>query len=99
MSATYRIEILDSDPPLVALVKGRDHWALCEMVNAGEHGCTPIERVGPRWSAYVFNLRRLGLIIETIREAHGGTYAGHHARYVLRSRVRFLDGSAVGMAA
>lgn len=99
MSAPVRIQIEDTDPPVVALVKGRDLWALRELIQAGERGCTPIERVGPRWSAYVFNLRRLGLIIETIREAHGGTYAGHHARYVLRSRVRILDGEAVGMAA
>ena len=99
MTASVRIQIDDTDPPVVALVKGRDLWALRELIQAGERGCTPLERVGPRWSAYIFNLRRLGLIIETIREAHGGQYAGHHARYVLRSRVRILDGEAVGMAA
>jgi len=41
-----------------------------------------------RWSGYVHKLRRQGFDIESIDERHGGTYAGRHVRYVLRSRVR-----------
>ena len=70
--------------------KGRDSWALDQLIGAGEQGCTPIEHPGPRWSHYVFKLRRAGLNVETITEAHGGPYKGTHARYVLRSKVRRL---------
>jgi hypothetical protein len=73
-------------------VHGRDAWALLELVKAGPKGCTPIENPGPRWSGYVFNLKRdLGLAIETIHESHGGLFSGTHARYVLRSAVTILS--------
>lgn len=68
-------------------VKGRDRWALEELRKAGGKGCTPIKNPAPRWSAYVFNLRERGVEIDTITEPHGGDYAGHHGRYVLRSAV------------
>ena len=42
----------------------------------------------PRWSAYVHELRKMGVEIETIHEAHGGKFPGHHARYVLRCDVK-----------
>lgn len=75
------------------VLTGRDAWALAELVRAGKKGCTPITHPGPRWSAYVFNLRHeYGLIIETVNEAHGGKYSGTHARYVLKTPVRILDG-------
>ena len=71
---------------------GRDAWALRELITAGAEGCTPIDNPGPRWSHYVFKLKRVyGLAIQTVTEGHGGPYAGHHARYVLRSRVAFAD--------
>jgi hypothetical protein len=71
---------------------GRDAWALGELITAGAAGCTPIDNPGPRWSGYVFKLKRnYGLDIATITEGHDGPYAGHHARYVLRSRVDFAD--------
>lgn len=66
-------------------ITGRDEWALRQLLKAGQKGCTPIENPAPRWSAYVFKLRRMGLDIETITETHGGSYPGHHARYVLKS--------------
>ncbi|MBZ0129635.1 MAG: hypothetical protein K8F59_11015 [Rhodobacteraceae bacterium] len=69
------------------VVSGRDRWALEELRRAGDKGCTPIDNPAPRWSAYVFNLRELGLEIETLSEPHGGDFAGHHGRYVLRSGV------------
>ena len=73
--------------------KGRDAWALDRLREAGPKGCTPITQPAPRWSAYVFNLRGLGVPIETLREPHGGEFSGHHGRYVLRATVR-KDGAA-----
>ncbi len=71
----------------VTAVKGRDAWALSELMCAGDKGCTPIDTPGPRWSAYVHNLRKVGVIIETHFEAHGGQFPGSHARYVLVSTI------------
>ncbi len=71
---------------------GRNAWALTELVKAGLNGCTPITHPGPRWSAYVHNLRHeYGLSIETIHEAHGGPFPGSHARYVLLSSVQIVS--------
>lgn len=73
--------------PRVVIVKGRDRWALENLMRAGPKGCTPIDHPGPRWSAYVFKLKKAGVCIETIHESHEGPFPGHHARYVLRSSV------------
>lgn len=73
--------------PFRIVVSGRDCWALEELRKAGAKGCTPIDNPAPRWSAYVFNLRDLGVDIETITEPHAGDFPGHHGRYVLRSGV------------
>jgi hypothetical protein len=70
---------------------GRDAWALQQLIFAGPRGCTPIDVPGPRWSAYVFNLRRDGLEIETMWEEHNGPYPGRHARYVLRTPCVILE--------
>ncbi len=85
---------------------GRVAWALLELAAAGQHGCTPIDNPGPRWSGYVHKLRHdhglaiEGLAIETVHETHGGPFSGNHARYVLRSRVRVLAvAGEEGMAA
>ena len=77
--------------PQVVTVVGRDLWALTELMDAGTEGCTPITRPAPRWSHYVWKLRQAGINVETITELHGGPYAGHHARYVLRTPVEFLS--------
>ena len=75
-------------------VKGRDAWALLELVKAGANGCTPIDSPGPRWSGYVFNLKRThGLNIETRHEPHRGRFPGTHARYVLLSAVEVISRS------
>lgn len=71
--------------------RGRDAWALAELLKAGADGCTPIDNPGPRWSGYVLKLRKLGLNIETVNEMHGGTFAGRHARYVLHSVIEVLE--------
>lgn len=71
-------------------VTGRDAWCLLRLWLAGGQGCTPIEQPAPRWSHYVFKLRRKGFLIETIDEPHGGPFSGTHARYVLRGQVEIL---------
>lgn len=68
-------------------VIGRDAWALKNLMEAGKQGCTPIDHPGPRWSHYVYKLRGMGFIIETVHEDHDGPFAGTHARYVLHSVV------------
>ena len=76
----------------VFTVTGRDAWALLELYRAGPQGCTPIDCPAPRWSAYIFNLkRRHGLDIETVHESHRGQFPGSHARYVLRSLVEITS--------
>jgi len=73
--------------PFTVEAKGRTAWALDRLRAAGPKGCTPITEPAPRWSAYVYNLRALGVSIETLHEPHGGEYAGTHGRYILRARV------------
>jgi len=82
----YRVKLRTGDLFRI-VVSGRDRWALEELRKAGAKGCTPIDNPAPRWSAYVFNLRELGVDIETITEPHEGDFPGHHGRYVLRSGV------------
>ena len=77
------------------LVKGRNAWALLRLMEANSRGVTPVdEPTGPRWSAYIFNLRKMGLEIETINESHGGAYPGSHARYVLHTPCMVVSDAA-----
>ena len=55
-------------------VNVRDRWALEALMWAGANGCTPIDHPAPRWSAYVFNLRQMGVPIRTHHEAHSGGF-------------------------
>jgi hypothetical protein len=84
----YSVKISDGGT-FAILVSGRVRWALDQLRKAGKVGCTPIYNPAPRWSAYIFDLRGMGVEIETITEAHEGDFPGHHARYVLRSGVSF----------
>lgn len=70
---------------------GRNAWAMRELIISGKKGCTPIDNPAPAWAAYVQNLRAMGFDIETITEAHGGPFRGHHGRYVLHDDVTILD--------
>lgn len=80
-------------------VEGRNAWALRELHRAGERGVTPMDNPAPRWSAYVYNLRQMGIDVETIHEGHSGPFPGTHARYVLRETVTIRDAHcAVGGA-
>lgn len=92
--AAFTVTRTDGTQKRIA-IQGRDRWALESLWRAGLSGCTPIDNPAPRWSAYVFDLREAGVEIETITEKHLGDFPGHHARYVLKSRVtRAVGGEA-----
>lgn len=88
LSVEYQIENHDTNR---GVLTGRNAWALLELHNAGEDGCTPIDNPAPRWSAYVFNLRQDGVPIDTIHEAHKGAFPGTHAKYVLSKPIRIIS--------
>jgi hypothetical protein len=81
---------------VVRRFKGRFAWTLARLLEAGENGCTPIDKPAPRWSHYVWRLRGDGISIETIEEPHGGAYAGRHARYVLRTPLVVIAATKAG---
>lgn len=87
---TLSVIAIESSTPRSLTFRGRDAWALSELLASGERGCTPIDHPGPRWSGYVHKLRRAGLAIETVVEPHSGPFAGRHARYVLRTRLEIV---------
>lgn len=92
--------ILERDGESRAFVlAGRDAWTLTRLIAAGANGVTPITEPAPRWSAYVFNLRRMGLSIETRHESHAGPFPGTHARYILHDDVRRPDPDKGGACA
>jgi hypothetical protein len=72
-------------------LSGRKAWAMAALIDKGQAGVTPLDVIGPRWSDYVFKLRRDGFVIETVPERHGGPFAGEHARYVLKSDVAVIE--------
>jgi hypothetical protein len=75
--------------------KGRDAWALWELIRAGAAGCTVLIYPSARLSAYIHTLRTdYALSIETLYEVHDGPFKGVHGRYVLRAKVRFSEGNA-----
>lgn len=80
--------------PVRIVVKGRDRWALETLVQASGRGITSFHCPAPRLSAYVHNLRNMGVRIETITEPHEGPFGGTHGRYVLRSNIT-PEGGAV----
>lgn len=89
LTVTFQV-LPDGEPQQV---QGRDAWALLNLIEKGEKGVTSIDTPGPRWSAYVFKLRKAGVVIETQHETHGGSFPGSHARYILRSQCQLLSGS------
>lgn len=90
MSNAKRYLVHEGSGRVIAPV-GRDAWMLDRLLAAGAAGCTSLENPAPRVSHYIFKLRtKFGLSIETVTEEHEGPYAGHHARYVLRSLVEPL---------
>ena len=87
-ASSYRVTLPDGGSFTLNAVQGRVAWALDRLIAAGPTGCTPITEPSPRWSAYVHDLRGLGVLIETVPERHSGAYSGTHGRYVLRCDVR-----------
>lgn len=73
---------------------GRIAWAMKQLIDAGKRGCTPIDHPGPRWSDYTFKLRKLGFVIETEYESHGGPFPGSHGVYKLHTKVSVLEDMA-----
>lgn len=90
MKPTIQIRFTFDGVECQKIVSGRDAWALSELMKAGPKGCTPIDTPGPRWSAYVFNLRGAGLAISTLHEPHSGQFSGTHARYVLNTNITIV---------
>jgi hypothetical protein len=86
----FAIHLADGSMRILELA-GREEWALSHLIAAGSHGCTPISHPGPRWSDYVFKLRRRGIDIATLAEHHDGPFAGTHGRYILLSKVERLS--------
>ncbi|MGY4413219.1 hypothetical protein ACVWW4_004955 [Bradyrhizobium sp. LB7.1] len=62
---------------------GREAWTLQRLIDAGSRGVTTIDHPAPRWSHYIFKLRRAGLTITTEYEPHCGSFPGTHGRYRL----------------
>jgi hypothetical protein len=93
------IRIGESEPAPEHRLFGRVAWTLVQLQQAGDRGVSPIEAPALRWSDYVFKLRKLGIIIETIEEPHGGIFSGHHVRYVLRTPIKILELSDPGHSA
>ncbi len=89
--APYTIQLTNGQVFSIT-VSGRDRWALEELINAGTKGCTPINNPAPRWSGYIYNLRKYGVPIETFTEAHDGPFSGTHARYLLGAVVTRTEG-------
>jgi len=81
---------VELDDERTVLVRGRAAWALKRLKKAGATGCSVFDIRAPRWSSYVHRLRKLGLVIDTVRERHRGRFPGHHARYVLRSKAGII---------
>ena len=70
---------------------GREAWCLRHLIAAGAVGLTTLDHPAPRWSHYVYKLRKAGLTISTDVELHSGSYPGHHGRYRLETPVTVLD--------
>lgn len=74
--------------------QGREAWTLRHLLSAGPTGITTLEQPAPRWSHYVFKLRKAGLVISTDRESHSGPYPGSHGRYRLETPVTVVPEDA-----
>jgi hypothetical protein len=76
---------------LVYEVVGREAETIIALVDAGPRGITSLEAFRAGWavrlSAYVFDLRAMGVPIRSTREQHEG---GSHARYTLEGQVEIV---------
>lgn len=77
------------EAPRRVTLTGRVKWAMDQLLDLGSHGCSTLDRPAISWPVYVYHLRHDHQInVETVHEKHGGTFAGKHARYFLKSKVR-----------
>lgn len=83
---TYRI-VPKKGEPFSVTVGGRERWALRQLSKAGTKGVASVESPALRLAAYICDLRKKGVPIETLTEPHGGEFPGTHARYILRATV------------
>jgi len=74
---------------------GREAWTLRRLLEAGAVGVTTIDHPAPRWSHYIFKLRRAGLTISTEYESHSGPFPGTHGRYRLETPVTVVRAAEV----
>ena len=79
---------IDGKPPDKFV--GRFAWTLNELSQAGREWLHPDRAASASLESLCVPLRRDGVAIETVNEGHKGPFAGHHARYVLRSNVEVL---------
>jgi hypothetical protein len=87
-----RKRILAHGPAGEFSVAGKRAMTLCALVSNGDNGVIALELSNTwalRLGAYVHDLRKQGLAIETVREPHDDM-GGWHARYVLHSPVAIL---------
>jgi hypothetical protein len=75
--------------------EGREAWTLRHLVNAGSAGVTTLSQPAPRWSHYVYKLRKAGLVISTDYEPHKGDFPGNHGRYRLETPVTVVEGGSL----
>ena len=64
-----RLHVRRIDTGEILATVGREAWCLAQLIVTGTQGVTPLERPAPRWSDYVFRLRKRGLpnnVIEAI---------------------------------
>lgn len=78
---------------LVREIRGKQARTLAALLHAGERGVSILDvcRWAFRLAHYVFKLRWLGLVIETVRERHGGRAPGWHVRYILRTEIQVIE--------
>jgi hypothetical protein len=87
-----RKRLLAQGPAGEFSVAGKRAMTLCALVSNGDNGVIALELSNTwalRLGAYVHDLRKQGLAIETLRELHDDM-GGWHARYVLHSPVNIL---------
>ncbi|MDI3563934.1 hypothetical protein [Bradyrhizobium sp. Arg816] len=73
---------------------GREAWTLHRLIEAGSRGVTTIDHPAPRWSHYIFKLRRAGLTITTEYEPHRDSFPGTHGRYRLETLITVVAEAA-----
>lgn len=89
--AKLTVKLAIGDGPAIS-VSGREAQTIVALVNAGRCGITSLDTFKAGWAvrlgAHVFDLRQMGVPIETTREPHNG---GNHARYRLTGKVSVIS--------